>query len=98
MSRKKRPKKVKTIKHLSLIFSYQWQDVVRGKVKLFDHLEIVFKKQSFQNLNVSPKEYVKYWLHKDHHVNKKLLKITKKQIKTTVLGRQFLNDLQEMFI
>jgi len=75
-----------TPKHLSLIFSYQWQDVVRGKVKLFDHLEIVFKKQSFQNLNVSPKEYVKYWLHKDHHVNKKLLKIVKELMASCYIG------------
>lgn len=30
--------------------------------------------------------------------NKNLLKITKERIKTTVFGRRFLNDLQEMFV
>ncbi|MGI9215104.1 MAG: HAD-IA family hydrolase [Gammaproteobacteria bacterium] len=63
--------------HLSLIFSDKWQDLLKGKIKLLEHLEIVFNEKSFQALHVSPKKYVEYWLNKDNHVNKVLLKIIK---------------------
>ncbi len=66
-----------TPEHLSLIFSDKWQDLLKGKIKLLDHLEIVFNEKSFQSLHVSPKKYVKYWLNKDNYVNKELLKIIK---------------------
>lgn len=66
-----------TSKHFSLIFSDKWESIIRGKIKLDDHLHAIFQEKSFKELGITPEQYIQYWLTHDHHVNQGMLDFVK---------------------
>ena len=66
-----------TSKHFSLIFSDKWESIIRGKIKLDDHLHAIFQEKSFKELGITPEQYIQYWLTHDHHVNQGILDFVK---------------------
>jgi len=66
-----------TSKHFSQIFSEKWESIIRGKIKLEDHLHIIFQEKVFKDLGITPEQYIQYWLTHDHHVNQDMLDFVK---------------------
>lgn len=65
-------------KHFSIIFSEKWEDITRGKIDLTEHLEEIFQDKLFLDLSISPQNYIKYWLEKDHNVDQDMLKLVER--------------------
>jgi len=66
-----------TSQHFSVIFSEKWDGVIRGKIKLEDHLHPIFQEKLFKDLRITPEQYIQYWLTHDHQVNQELLDLVK---------------------
>ncbi len=75
-----------TSEHLSVIFSHKWYDIIRGKIDLSEHLNSVFQEKLFQDLAITPKKYIEYWLSKDNHINQYVLKLAKQLKAPCYLG------------
>ena len=58
-----------TKNHFKEIFSSNWEDVARGKLETIQYLQQTFKKPVFNDINITPIEYISYWLSKDCHIN-----------------------------
>ena len=66
-----------TSKHFSVIFSEKWESIIRGKIKLDDHLHAIFQEKLFKDLGITPEQYIQYWLTHDHQVNQDILDFVK---------------------
>ena len=75
-----------TSKHFSVMFSERWGDIIRGRIDLSEHLQAVFQEKLFENLAITPKRYIQYWLSHDHHVNQEILNLIEGLITPCYLG------------
>ncbi|MDX2050635.1 MAG: HAD-IA family hydrolase [Rickettsiaceae bacterium] len=66
-----------TSKHFSVIFSEKWESIIRGKIKLEDHLHVIFQEKLFKDQAITPEQYIHYWLTHDHQVNQDILELVK---------------------
>jgi len=66
-----------TSEHLSRIFSEKWTDIITGKMDLKLHLDVLFKEKLFQDLAISPDQFIDYWLRPDYHINLDILQLVK---------------------
>ena len=66
-----------TSQHFAEIFSDKCIDILRGKRTFREHLDNLFQKELFQEINFSTDEYINYWLTKDHNLNLELLEVVK---------------------
>ena len=66
-----------TSKHLSVIFSEKWEQIIRGQLDLIEHLKTVFEEKLFKNIRITPEQYIQYWLNHDHHINQSILDLVK---------------------
>lgn len=66
-----------TSQHFSVIFSEIWESIIRGELNLDAHLKAIFQEKLFKDLNITPEQYVHYWLSHDHHVNREILDLVK---------------------
>lgn len=64
-----------TSKHFSMIFSKKWEDITRGNGDLTLHLNNIFEDELFKDLNITPKQYINYWLSHDSQVNEDMLSL-----------------------
>lgn len=95
-----------TQKHFSFIFSKKWEDIIRGKKDLHSHLQTVFKEELFKNLEISPIQYIHYWLSNDHQVNQEVLSLVKNLKIPCYLGtnqeslrtKHILNSVGSLFV
>jgi putative hydrolase of the HAD superfamily len=72
--------------HFSVIFSQKWNEIIRGKLNLEDHLKLIFQQDIFKELDITPQKYIQYWLSRDHHVNHDILKLVQELDTPCYLG------------
>jgi HAD superfamily hydrolase (TIGR01509 family) len=64
-----------TSEHFSAIFSEKWEDIIRGKIDLNEHLGALFQEELFKDLKINLQQYIQYWLSHDHQVNQDMLRL-----------------------
>jgi putative hydrolase of the HAD superfamily len=67
-----------TGQHFARIFSKEWAQLIRGQKSLENHLDTIFQEEIFRSLNITPAQYIQYWLMMDSNINKTVLQIIQK--------------------
>ncbi len=64
--------------HLEKIFSYEWIDLIKGKVESLNYLQKIWADDSFKDLNLKPEDFINYWLTHDLAINIEMLDLISK--------------------
>lgn len=63
--------------HIQKIFSSEWHKVLKGQRDALEYLDEVFQGPLFQELKITPKQYIDYWLAHDNCINRDVLDLVK---------------------
>lgn len=66
-----------TKSHIQILFSPEWENVIKGQINLIDYLNNIFSSTRFLQLNITPEQYIEYWLAKDNNLNHDMLELVK---------------------
>ncbi len=61
--------------HFKEIFSDEWGRIIKGKINFEDHLKYIFATSVFNDISISYKKLLKYWLKNDHNINRDILQL-----------------------
>ncbi len=60
-------------KHCKIIYSKFWENVTKGKINTKKYLSNIFKLDSFNDIKITPDDYISYWLKKDYFINNNII-------------------------
>lgn len=63
-----------SLHHCHKIYALEWNDVIRGHLETKEHLERVFRDPLFQDLKITPEDYIDYWLSHDSFLDYEMLR------------------------
>lgn len=63
--------------HLVAIFSEKWESIIMGKIDFSYYLETLFEDRLFQNISITPQQFIQYWFIQDQQVHQDILDFVK---------------------